>query len=243
MGVLMDSYFSHHDKSSWNWPGGAKMHVMGSLVLQAIFKSQSDWIQPYILSITSMEKHVLEAAKDARGARIIEAFLASDASTKQKRRLVVKLRGHFGELAMQLSGSFTIPTVCVLCLLFVSTKPDQWRSKQASKESAYKEFYAAIGSTASKSTKSNKFLSDASMDTSELEELDAKKERDGSLTSMSMLDDTLAGTKMKKKRKREVTSEDAVSSNKAVENAVKNFLSFGKPDEKRQGASKQRLKL
>ncbi|KAK8584924.1 hypothetical protein V6N13_138867 [Hibiscus sabdariffa] len=114
-----------------------------------------------------------------------------------------------------------------------STKPDQWRSKQASKESAYKEFYAAFGSTESKSTKSNKFLSDASMDTSELEELDAKKERDGSLTSMSMLDDTLAETKMKRKRKREVTSEDAVSSNKAVENAVKNFLSSGKPGKKR----------
>ena len=35
-------------------------------------------------------EHVLEAAKDAGGARVIEAFLASDASTKQKRRLVVK---------------------------------------------------------------------------------------------------------------------------------------------------------
>lgn len=35
-------------------------------------------------------EHVLETAKDARGARVIEAFLASDASTKQKRRLVVK---------------------------------------------------------------------------------------------------------------------------------------------------------
>ncbi|KAK8584923.1 hypothetical protein V6N13_138866 [Hibiscus sabdariffa] len=71
------TYFSHHDKSSWNWPGGAKMHVMGSLVLQAIFKSQSDWIQLHILSITSMEtEHVHEAAKDARGARVIEAFLA-----------------------------------------------------------------------------------------------------------------------------------------------------------------------
>ncbi|GMI82183.1 pumilio 23 [Hibiscus trionum] len=276
--LFLDSYFSHHDTSSWNWPGGAKMHVMGSLILQAIFKFQSEWIQPYILSITSMEtEHVLEAAKDARGARVIEAFLASDASTKQKRRLVVKLRGHFGELAMQLSGSFTVEK-CFSAgglslkeaiaseLLAVrnefsktkqgphllrkldidrySTKPDQWRSKQASKESTYNEFYAAFGSTESKPTKSNKFLSDASMDISELEELNTKKERDGSLTSMSMLDDTLAEKKMKKKRKREVASEDAVSSNKAaVENAVKNFLSSGKPDKKRHGASKQRLKI
>ncbi|XVF27154.1 hypothetical protein REPUB_Repub14bG0082100 [Reevesia pubescens] len=89
--LFLDSYFSCEDKSSWNWAGGVKMQVMGSLILQAIFKFRSEWIQPYILSITSMEaEHVLEAAKDAGGARVIEAYLASDASTKQKRRLVVK---------------------------------------------------------------------------------------------------------------------------------------------------------
>ncbi|GMI91711.1 pumilio 23 [Hibiscus trionum] len=276
--LFLDSYFSYYDKSCWNWPAGAKMHVMGSLILQAIFKFQSEWIQPYILSITSMEaEHVLEAAKDARGARVIEAFLASDASTKQKRRLVVKLRGHFGELAMQLSGSFTVER-CFSAgslsqkeaiaseLLAVrtelsktkqgphllrkldidrySTKPDQWRSKQASKESTYNEFYAAFGSTEYKSTKGNKFCSDASMDTSELEELNAKGERASSLTSMPMLDDTSAEKKMKKKkREREAASEDAVSSNKGIENAVKNFLSSGKPDNKRHKASKQRLKI
>ncbi|KAE8688617.1 Pumilio-like protein 23 [Hibiscus syriacus] len=273
--LFLDSYFSHHDKSSWNWPVGAKMHVMGSLILQAIFKFRSEWIQPYLLSITSMgTEHVLEAAKDARGARVIEAFLASDASTKQKRRLVVKLRGHFGELAMQLSGSFTVEKCFNVGglsqkesiaseLLAVRTElsktkqgphllrkldidryssnPDQWRSKLASKESAYNEFYAAFGPTVSKSTKSNKFLSDASMDTSELEELNTK-ERDSSLTSASILDDTSAEKKMKK-RKRELASEDAVSSNKAVENAVNFFLSSGKPDKKRHGASKQRLKI
>ncbi|XVF25299.1 hypothetical protein REPUB_Repub13aG0201400 [Reevesia pubescens] len=107
--LFLESYFSCEDKSSWNWARGVKMHIMGSLILQAIFKFQSEWIQPYILSITAMEaEHVLEAAKDAGGAHVIEAFLASDASTKQKRRLVVKLRGHFGELAMYLSGSFTV---------------------------------------------------------------------------------------------------------------------------------------
>ncbi|XP_039054075.1 pumilio homolog 23-like [Hibiscus syriacus] len=275
--LFLDSYFSHHDKSCWNWPVGAKIHVMGSLILQAIFKFQTEWVQPYVLSITSMgTEHVLEAAKDARGARVIEAFLASDASTKQKRRLVVKLRGHFGVLAMQLSGSFTVEK-CFSAgglsqkesiaseLLAVraelsktkqgphllrkldidrySTNPDQWRSKQTSKESAYNEFYAAFGPTVSKSTKNNKFLSDASMDTSELEELSTKKERDSSLTSTSMLDDTSADKKMKKKRKREGASEDAVSSNKAVERAVQNFLSSGQPDKRRHGASKQRLKI
>ncbi|KAK8551347.1 hypothetical protein V6N13_119817 [Hibiscus sabdariffa] len=266
--LFLDSYFSNYDKSSWNWPAGAKMHVMGSLILQAIFKFQSEWIQPYILSITSLEaEHVLETAKDARGARVVEAFLASNASTKQKRRLVVKLRGHFGELAMQLSGSFTVER-CFSAgslsqkeaiaseLLAVrtelsktkqgphllrkldidrySTKPDQWRSKQASKESTYQEFYAAFGSTDYRSTKGNKFCSDASMDTSELEELNTKEERDG----------TTAEKKMnKKKRGREVASEDAVNSNKGIENAVNNFLSSDKPDKKRHRASKQRLKI
>ena len=50
-----------------------------------------EYIQPYILSITIMEAdHVLEVAKDAGGARVIEAFLSSDASAKLKRRLVAK---------------------------------------------------------------------------------------------------------------------------------------------------------
>lgn len=34
--------------------------------------------------------HVLEAAKDAGGAHVIEAFLSSNASKKHKQRLVVK---------------------------------------------------------------------------------------------------------------------------------------------------------
>lgn len=35
-------------------------------------------------------EHVLEVAKDRGGARVIEAFLSSDASGKLKRRLVMK---------------------------------------------------------------------------------------------------------------------------------------------------------
>lgn len=55
------------------------------------FLSSQEFIQPYISSITSMDtEHVLEAAKDAGGARVVEAFLGSNASAKQKHRLVVK---------------------------------------------------------------------------------------------------------------------------------------------------------
>lgn len=50
-----------------------------------------EFIQPYITSIASMETdHVLEASKDSGGQRVIEAFLSSNASAKQKRRLVMK---------------------------------------------------------------------------------------------------------------------------------------------------------
>lgn len=123
-----------------------------------------------------------------------------------------------------------------------ATKPDQWRSKQASKQSAYNEFYVAFGSSESKTQTKNKFLSDASIDALEPEELNRKKDKDSSLTSTSMLDDTSA-EKKKKKRKRDVGSEDATDSKKVVENAVKNFLSSGRPDKKQRGASKPKLRI
>lgn len=121
-----------------------------------------------------------------------------------------------------------------------ATKPDQWRSKQASKQSAYNEFYVTFGSSESKSTKSNKLFS---VDTSEHEELNIKKDIHGSLTSTSVVDDTSSEKKGRKKRKRDVASEDAAGSNKAIEKAVKNFLSSGTSDKKRHNASKQRLKI
>lgn len=51
---------------------------------------------------------VLEAARDAAGAHVIEAFLDSNASWKQKRKLIVKLQGHFREISMHSSGSFIV---------------------------------------------------------------------------------------------------------------------------------------
>lgn len=35
-------------------------------------------------------EHIIETAKDSSGARVIEAFLASNAAAKQKRRLIIK---------------------------------------------------------------------------------------------------------------------------------------------------------
>lgn len=132
--LFLESYFSCEDKSNWNWPKGIKMQIIGSLILQAVFRFPSvcvpllpvfrsslilsrytfgchkyknsistsifliscvsitqEFIQPYVTSITSMEAdHVLEVAKDAAGARVIEAYLSSKVSAKQKHRVVLK---------------------------------------------------------------------------------------------------------------------------------------------------------
>ncbi|CAL5439362.1 unnamed protein product [Camellia sinensis] len=176
-----------------------------------------DFIQPFITSITSMEvEHVLEASKDPGGQRVVEAFLGSNVSGKQKRRLVMKLRGHFGGLALHLSGSFTVEK-CFIAgnlslreaivseLLEVQTelsktkhgpvllrkldvdgfarRPDQWKSRQASKQSVYKEFYATFGSKETKSSKTDHFLAETPR-TSQPEKLkEMRKEIEASLGS------------------------------------------------------------
>lgn len=73
------------------------VHLIGSCIailylflLIYCFTSQ-EFIQPFITSITSLNAdNILEAAKDSGGARVIEAFLSSDASAKLKRRLIMK---------------------------------------------------------------------------------------------------------------------------------------------------------
>ncbi|KAL9247238.1 hypothetical protein vseg_020690 [Gypsophila vaccaria] len=107
--LLLESYLYSNDKSNWSWTSGQRVHVMGSLILQSLFKYPCEYIQPYVTSIISMENsQVLETAKDSAGARVIEAFMSSSASDKQKKKLMSKLKGHFGELAMNPSGSFTV---------------------------------------------------------------------------------------------------------------------------------------
>ncbi|XP_059595381.1 pumilio homolog 23 isoform X3 [Vitis vinifera] len=200
-------------------------HHCGNFSVQALVSharcQRQGFIQPYVSSITSMETdHVLEAAKDAGGARVIEAFLSSNASKKHKQRLVVKLRGHFGELAMHPSGSFTVEKCFTACnvslretimheLLAVRTElsktkhgphllrrldvdrfaawPDQWRLKQSSKESAYKDFYATFGSKETQSSKTDSFV-DPSYHSSHPKSVKAmRKEIDQCLASVTKL--------------------------------------------------------
>ncbi|KAK0598056.1 hypothetical protein LWI29_031154 [Acer saccharum] len=298
--LFLESYFScGGDRSNWNWPNGVKMHVIGSLILQAVFRFQSEHIQPFITSITSMEAHhVFETAKDAGGARVIEAFLSSNASGKQKHRLVVKLRGHFGELSMHSSGSFTVEKCFTAGSLSLreaiaselsavqielsktkqgfllrkldidgfSARPDQWKLRQSSKQSTYKEFYAAFGSSETNSSKKDTFLADSSKPASNSnniktmrEEIDhclgsaapsmslsgskrrseKEEQRSEKYTKQEMGDDVSKGKKKKsKKKKDQVFSEDAGASSKGAENATKQFLSTDKEVKKRHSKDK-----
>ncbi|XP_057864011.2 pumilio homolog 23 isoform X2 [Cryptomeria japonica] len=102
--------FSYMAKGrEWQWPSGNKMSVLGCLMLQNIFSYPNDFIQQFCSSIASMEiDHILQAAKDPGGSRVIEAFLSSKAPLKHKLRVISKFRGHFGELAQQPFSSFTV---------------------------------------------------------------------------------------------------------------------------------------
>ncbi|KAL2493361.1 Pumilio23 [Abeliophyllum distichum] len=214
--LFLDSYFNSEENDSWNWPNGVKMHLLGSLILQSIFRLPNDFILQYISSITSLEdNHVLEASKDPSGARVIEAFLSSNASTKHKRKLVIKLRGHFGELSVHPSGSFTVEKcfnvsnvslreTIVSEILPVqsalsktkqgpyllrkldvegfSRNPDQWKSRQVSKQSAYEDFYAAFGPKATKASQSESFLADTHHKSQQEKLKDMRKEIDTRLS-------------------------------------------------------------
>ncbi|XP_077236508.1 pumilio 23 isoform X1 [Tasmannia lanceolata] len=183
--LFLESYFFCEERSTWKWTKGYRMHTLGCLMLQTIFRYSSELIQSYITSITSIEPDlVFEAAKDAGGGRVVESFLSSDASAKQKQKLIATLRGHFGELSMLPSGSFTVEKCFTASnvsvkemiaseLLAVQSelsktkhgpfllkkldvdgfamRPDQWKSRQASKQTAYREFVAAFGSESKKS--------------------------------------------------------------------------------------------
>lgn len=105
--LFLESYF--RQKSHWMWPKGERMHTMGCLMLQTVFGCSNQVIQPYIVSIASMETdHIFETAKDSGGNHVLEAFLCSEASAKLKYEVIAKLQGHFGELSMYPSSSFTV---------------------------------------------------------------------------------------------------------------------------------------
>ncbi|CAL9190243.1 pumilio homolog 23-like [Musa acuminata AAA Group] len=105
--LYLESYF--RDRASWKWPLDVKMHVLGCLMLQIIFRYPKQLIQPYVTSLTLMDAaQIFQTAKDAGGSRVLEAFLCSDVSAKVKLKVITKLQDHYGELALRTSSSFTV---------------------------------------------------------------------------------------------------------------------------------------
>lgn len=214
--LFLDNYFYCKDKSNWDWPSGARMHVIGTLMLQSVFRLPNEFIHAFISSMTSLEEdHLLDTIKDSGGARVIEAFLNSDASGKQKRKLIVKLKGHFGELSVLQSGSFTVEKcfdvssvslkeVIVSEMLDVQAelsktkqgphllrkldvdgyakRPDQWKSRQTSRESAYNDFISTFGSKETKSSKNEASFTNNRPKSQQEKLKDMRKEIDTHLT-------------------------------------------------------------
>ncbi|XP_006661734.1 pumilio homolog 23 [Oryza brachyantha] len=96
-------------KSSWEWPLGAKMSVLGCLMLQSILQYPHQYIRPYVSSLLAMDDDkILQISKDSGGSRVLEAFLCSSTTAKRKFKVFAKLQGHYGEIAMNPSGSFLV---------------------------------------------------------------------------------------------------------------------------------------
>lgn len=105
--LFLESYL--HGRSCWEWHEDEKMHTLGCLMLQTIFRFPKDLIRPFINSLKSMDvNYILQIAQDAGGSRVLEAFISSDVSAKEKQEVISKLQGHFGELSMHPSSSFTV---------------------------------------------------------------------------------------------------------------------------------------
>ncbi|KAM3232888.1 hypothetical protein P3L10_018247 [Capsicum annuum] len=217
--LFLENFFCSRDKSNWSWPHGTKIHIVGSLILQSIFRLPSELIQVYVTSITSLEEHhVLEASKDPSGSR-----------------LVAKLRGHFGELSVHPFGSFTVEKCFTASNLNLretivsemlplqaelsktkqgpyllrkldidgfSRQPDQWKSRQASQQSALKEFYATFGPAETKSFEKDSFLADSVSKSKPGKLKDIRKEIETSLPSAKTSNTPFLAHQVSKKVKR-----------------------------------------
>uniref|UniRef100_A0A0D9XJ87 PUM-HD domain-containing protein n=1 Tax=Leersia perrieri TaxID=77586 RepID=A0A0D9XJ87_9ORYZ len=105
--LFLENYLQQ--KSSWEWPLGARMSVLGCLMLQSIMQYPHQYIRPYVASLLAMDDNkILQISKDSGGSRVLEAFLCSSATAKRKFKVFAKLQGHYGEIAMSPSGSFLV---------------------------------------------------------------------------------------------------------------------------------------
>ncbi|KAB5574072.1 hypothetical protein DKX38_001266 [Salix brachista] len=171
---------------------------------KSLFELSSHLCGNFVVRALEIDKDLLEMGKSG----VIASLIAASQRLHTHEHEVCKGladAGHSGELAMHPSGSYTaekcfsasnlsLKEAIVSDLLSVQSElaktkqillqPDQWRSRQASKQSAYKDFYAAFGSSETISSKSDSFLVDTSKSASLAKELkDVRKEIDHRLAS------------------------------------------------------------
>lgn len=164
---------------------------------------------------------------------------------------------------------------CLLLLVYrgrYAARPEQWRSKQQSEQSTYKEFYSTFGSGESKLFKKNNFLTNFSNQTSNpnaikniRKEIDDRLdsgassigksgskrqpgnlERHGEKYAKHELGDDISKGKDKKLKKRKKRTPENIDASKEEKSAVKPFLSYETTSKKRHGkdkASKSSKKL
>ncbi|ONM01099.1 Pumilio homolog 23 [Zea mays] len=105
--LFLENYL--HERSNWKWILGAKMSILGCLMLQSIFQYPHQYIRPYVASLLAMgDDQILQISKDSGGCRVLESFLGSSATAKRKFNVFGKLQGHYGDIAMNPSGSFLV---------------------------------------------------------------------------------------------------------------------------------------
>ncbi|PWA53605.1 pumilio 23 [Artemisia annua] len=117
--LFLDNYYCK-DKCNWDWPSGARMHTMGTLILQSVFKFPSivritfgvtlfyrDFIQCFYLEYDIIGRDHLpwDPKRTLDGGESVEAFLYLSDVWEQKR---VELEGYFAELCVLQSCSITV---------------------------------------------------------------------------------------------------------------------------------------
>ncbi|MCO5573011.1 hypothetical protein L7F22_026775 [Adiantum nelumboides] len=107
--LFLEGYASSNGSKNWKPLFKERMSVLGCAMLQLIFSFPTECNQLFWLSLVNMEPaEILGTIKDPGGCHVVESFLSSEIPSKHKNRLVSKLKGHFAELASQMSSAFTL---------------------------------------------------------------------------------------------------------------------------------------
>ncbi|KAJ1295632.1 hypothetical protein BS78_01G238200 [Paspalum vaginatum] len=96
--LFLESYL--RGRAYWTWPLAEKMSVLGCLMLQSIFQYPHQYIRLYVASLLAIpDDQIVQISKDSGG---------SSATAKRKFKVFGRLQGHYGEIAMNPSGSFLV---------------------------------------------------------------------------------------------------------------------------------------